>query len=76
MILVFSNSELRLALLQHDYWTMLDRQNVLAEVSLADVIHFSQETLPKGCFVEGLVQGNLSPQVSSSVYNTSPALTN
>ncbi|ELU04683.1 hypothetical protein CAPTEDRAFT_222953 [Capitella teleta] len=52
--------ELRMSVLQHDYWSMVDRQNALGEITRKDILNFSVNTLADGCFVEGIVMGNIS----------------
>ena len=46
---------------------MVERQRVLPDVSRQDLLDFAHNTLTKGCFVEGLVQGNILQEVRDSV---------
>jgi secreted Zn-dependent insulinase-like peptidase len=52
-----------MTILQSKYWNMVERQKALSDIKREDVLDFCSNIFPDGCFVEGLVMGNVSLQV-------------
>ena len=58
--------ELRLSLLQFSHWTVVDKHFSINSITAAQLLAFA-EAFKSQLFVEGLVQGNVTTQVSISL---------
>ena len=60
---LFIYRDLRLSIIEQNYWTAVDKQYFLSCVSREMLIGFIKE-MKSVMFVEGLIQGNVTVQVT------------
>ena len=64
LLLFLYRRELCQSALRGDYWTTIDRRHALEKITVADMQNFI-DMFYNGVFIEGLVEGNMTPVVRS-----------
>lgn len=63
------NRDVRLCVVEHVRWLMIDKYKSLNEVTLKDLQEFAHQ-FPQQLYVQGLIQGNYSEESAHNVMNT------
>ncbi|KAM8719591.1 hypothetical protein ACLKA7_005775 [Drosophila subpalustris] len=63
------NRDVRLCVVEHMRWLMIDKYKSLNEITLRDLREFARQ-LPRELYVQGLVQGNYTEESAHNVMNT------
>ncbi|ALC48866.1 CG2025 [Drosophila busckii] len=62
------NRDVRLCMVEHMRWLMIDKYKCLNDIKLQDMVEFARQ-FPQQLYVQALVQGNYTPESAHNVMN-------